>query len=60
MQKRSKIGKSIHGSVKYLFFIVLSFMMYSSCNEIDSEIPDVMVNLQLDLAIYNELTVPGN
>lgn len=60
MQNRSKIGKSVNGSVKYLFFIVLSFVMYSSCNEIDSEIPDVYVDFPIDFSIFNGLTVPGN
>ncbi|WP_321997189.1 Rieske 2Fe-2S domain-containing protein [Draconibacterium orientale] len=60
MQKSNTGSKAIYSGMKYLFFIVLTFLMYSSCNEIDSEIPDVWVGLNLDLGLYNELTVPGN
>ncbi|WP_319479547.1 hypothetical protein [uncultured Draconibacterium sp.] len=60
MQKKSNSRKSGYSGMKYLFFIAFSFLMYSSCNEIDSEIPDVWVGLNLDLGLYNELTVPGN
>jgi nitrite reductase/ring-hydroxylating ferredoxin subunit len=60
MQKSNTGSKAIYSGMKYLFFIALTFLMYSSCNEIDSEIPDVWVGLNLDLGLYNELTVPGN
>ena len=60
MQKKSNNRKSGYWGMKYLFLIVLTFLGYSSCNEIDSEIPDAWVGLNLDLGIYNELTVPGN
>nr|WP_321487272.1 Rieske 2Fe-2S domain-containing protein [uncultured Draconibacterium sp.] len=60
MQKKSNNRKSDYWGMKYLFLIVLTFLGYSSCKEIDSEIPDAWVGLPLDLGIYNELTVPGN
>nr|WP_319272157.1 hypothetical protein [uncultured Draconibacterium sp.] len=60
MQNRNKNKKSVFSGMKYLFFIAFSFFMYSSCNEIDSEIPDVWVGLNIDLGIWNDLTVPGN
>ncbi|WP_319231361.1 Rieske 2Fe-2S domain-containing protein [Draconibacterium orientale] len=60
MQKSNTGSKAIYSGMKYLFFIALTFLMYSSCDEIDSEIPDVWVGLNLDLGLYNELTVPGN
>ena len=60
MQKKSNNRKSGYWGMKYLFLIVLTFLGYSSCKEIDSEIPDAWVGLNLDLGIYNELTVPGN
>lgn len=60
MQKSNTGSKATYSGMKYLFFIALTFLMYSSCDEIDSEIPDVWVGLNLDLGLYNELTVPGN
>ena len=60
MQKKSNNRKSVYSGMKYLFFIAFTFLMYSSCNEIDSEIPDVWVGLNIDLNLYNDLTVPGN
>lgn len=60
MQEKSNNRKSVYSGMKYLFFVALTFIMYSSCNEIDSEIPDAWVGLELKLEQYNELTVPGN
>lgn len=60
MQKRDIINKLSYSGIKYLFFIPLVILMYSSCDEIDSEIPDVWVGLNIDLNIWNDLTVPGN
>ncbi|QIA06911.1 Rieske (2Fe-2S) protein [Draconibacterium halophilum] len=60
MQKKSNNRKSVYSGMKYLFFIALTFLMYSSCDEIDSEIPDVWVGLNIDLGLWNDLTVPGN
>ncbi|HYQ57154.1 MAG TPA: hypothetical protein VEP89_07380 [Draconibacterium sp.] len=60
MQRGKNVAKSGDSGMKVLFLILLSFFMYSSCDEIDSEIPDVRVNLNLDLGLWNELTVPGN
>lgn len=45
---------------KYLFFFVLVLLLSLSCNEIDSQIPDVPVAFQVSLITHNELTVPGN
>lgn len=45
---------------KYLFFFVLLVLINASCDEIDSQIPDVPVRLTINLNIYNELTIPGN
>lgn len=47
-------------SVKYLFFWVLVLLSSLSCNEIDSQIPEVPVAFQVNLNISNELRVPGN
>ncbi|WP_297098063.1 hypothetical protein [uncultured Draconibacterium sp.] len=60
MQNKSNSRKSVYSGMKYLFLITFTFFMYSSCNEIDSEIPDVWVGLNIDLNLFNELTVPGN
>nr|WP_319572982.1 Rieske 2Fe-2S domain-containing protein [uncultured Draconibacterium sp.] len=60
MQKKSNNRKSGYWGMKYLFLIVLTFLGYSSCNEIDSEIPDAWVGLEIKLEHDNELTVPGN
>lgn len=60
MQKKRDTRKSGYSGKSYLFFIALTLLMYSSCNEIDSEIPDVWVGLNIDLGIWNDLTVPGN
>lgn len=53
-------SKSVYSVMKYLFLIAFTFLMYSSCDEIDSEIPDVWVGLNIDLGLWNDLTVPGN
>ena len=50
----------VRKSGKYLFFFVLVLLLNLSCDEIDSQIPDVPVRLTLNLSIYNELTIPGN
>ena len=50
----------VRKSGKYLFFFVLVLFLNLSCDEIDSQIPDVPVRLTLNLSIYNELTIPGN
>ena len=48
-------------SGNYLLIFTLFVLMNSSCQDgIDSQIPDVPVNLMLDLSLWNELTVPGN
>ncbi|WP_319499842.1 hypothetical protein [uncultured Draconibacterium sp.] len=62
MQKKSYNRKSGYSGMKYLFFIAFTFLMYSSCNEIDSEIPDVpvLIELNLDLPLYNDLAFPNN
>ncbi|KJF43082.1 Rieske (2Fe-2S) protein [Draconibacterium sediminis] len=62
MQKKNINRKSGYSGMKYLFFIALTFLMYSSCDEIDSEIPDVPVRIELNLnsPLYNDLTFPGN
>ncbi|MDX8341541.1 hypothetical protein SLH46_20245 [Draconibacterium sp. IB214405] len=62
MQKKKKGKRLIGNSMKYLFFVVLTFMMYSSCDEIDSEIPEVYVRFDLNLnsPLYNDLTFPGS
>lgn len=60
MQKKNINRKSVYSGMKYLFFIALTFLTYSSCDEIDSEIPDVWVGLNIDLNLFNDLTVPGN
>lgn len=47
-------------SGKYLLIFTLFVLLNSSCEDVDSQIPDVPVGLEIDLNIYNELTVPGN
>lgn len=47
-------------SGKYLFFFVLILLLNSSCDEIDSQIPEVPVYLTINLNLQNELTIPGN
>lgn len=47
-------------SGKYLFIFILFTLLNSSCDDIDSQIPDVPVGLEIDLNLLNELTVPGN
>lgn len=54
------MGKLIVKSGKYLFIIILVLLINSSCDEVDSQIPEVPVRLTLNLNIYNELTIPGN
>ena len=45
---------------KYLFFFILILFTNPSCDEIDSQIPEVPVRLTINLNIINELTIPGN
>lgn len=45
---------------KYLFFFILILFFNPSCDEIDSQIPEVPVRLTINLNIINELTIPGN
>ncbi len=47
-------------SGKYLLIFTLFVLMNASCDSNESQIPDVYVNLPINLSIYNELTVPGN
>lgn len=47
-------------SGKYLFIFILILISNSSCDEIDSQIPEVYVSFTISLDIHNELTVPGN
>lgn len=47
-------------SGKYLFIFILILFMNLSCDEIDSQIPEVPVRLTINLTIHNELTIPGN
>ena len=54
------MGHLVIKSGKYLFFFTFIFLINSSCGKIDSQIPDVPVLLNLNLNIYNELTIPGN
>ncbi len=54
------MSQLVRKSGKYLFFFVLILLFNPSCDEIDTQIPDVRVDLRLPLSIYNELTVPGN
>ncbi|WP_297086812.1 hypothetical protein [uncultured Draconibacterium sp.] len=60
MDTNGKLHRFWSRGIKQLFFLSLFFLMYSSCDEIDSEIPDVPVSLNIDLGIWNDLTVPGN
>lgn len=52
--------KLVLKSGKYLFIFVLMVMINSSCEKIESQIPDVPVSISINLNIYNELTIPGN
>ncbi|MEN8115573.1 MAG: hypothetical protein ABFS16_01260 [Bacteroidota bacterium] len=45
---------------KYLFLSVILLFLNPSCDEIDSQIPDVPFSFTINLNIYNELTIPGN
>jgi nitrite reductase/ring-hydroxylating ferredoxin subunit len=45
---------------KYLMIFALFVLMNASCDDIDSQIPDVYVNFPINLSIFNELTIPGN
>lgn len=47
-------------SIKYLFISSLILISTNSCDEVDSDIPDVPVSVNLNLDIFNELTIPGN
>ncbi len=47
-------------SGKYLFFFILFLALNLSCDEIDSQIPEVSVNFPINLNIYNELQNPGS
>ncbi|WP_340112253.1 Rieske (2Fe-2S) protein [Maribellus mangrovi] len=47
-------------SGKYLLIFTMLVLMNSSCDKVDSQIPDVYVNLPINLSINNELTIPGN
>jgi len=53
-----KMKELILKSGKYLFIFILSVLLNSSCDKIDSQIPDMPVRLQIDLNLLNELTVP--
>ena len=55
-----KMKELILKSGKYLFIFILSVLLNSSCDKIDSQIPDMPVRLQIDLNLLNELTIPGN
>lgn len=50
----------VRKSGKYLFFFILVTLATSSCEEIDSQIPEVPVSINLNLSIYNELSSGGN
>ena len=54
------MNKVVIKASKYLLAFALLVALNSACDDIDSDIPDAPVNLQIDLAIYNELTIPGN
>ncbi|WP_346855484.1 Rieske 2Fe-2S domain-containing protein [uncultured Draconibacterium sp.] len=45
---------------KYFFFFIFFLALNLSCDEIDSQIPDVPVSLTINLNIYNELQNPGS
>lgn len=47
-------------SGKYLLIFTMFVFMNSSCDKVDSQIPDVYVDLPINLSINNELTIPGN
>lgn len=50
----------IKKSGKYLLIFAVAMLFGVSCNKIDSQIPDVPVSFQINLDIFNELSVPGN
>ena len=45
---------------KYLLILIMGLLFSISCDKVDSQIPDVPVSFQVNLDIFNELTIPGN
>lgn len=46
---------------KFLFFLVILFVVSNSCNKIqDSQVPDFPFSFTINLINQNELTIPGN
>lgn len=45
---------------KYLFFFIVLLTASSSCDEIESQIPDVLRPFTINLNLYNELQNPGS
>ncbi|MCY1722702.1 Rieske 2Fe-2S domain-containing protein [Prolixibacteraceae bacterium Z1-6] len=54
------MGKLFVKNGKYLFFFILLMVTNLSCDEIDSQVPEVPVNFTINLNIYNELQNPGS
>ena len=54
------MGQLVLKMGKYLFYFITLITINTSCNEIESQIPDVLRPFPINLNIYNELQNPGS
>uniref|UniRef100_UPI003217E100 QcrA and Rieske domain-containing protein n=1 Tax=uncultured Draconibacterium sp. TaxID=1573823 RepID=UPI003217E100 len=54
------MGKLITENGKYLLLFILLTAITFSCDEIESQVPEVPVNFTISLDLFNELQNPGS